>query len=234
MEKRLSKALAAAGVASRRACEELIFSGRVKVNSKKILLPQTMVDWERDEIFVDGKRIIEEEKKKYFLLNKPLGYICSNKCRKGGKIISHLFEQLGLRLFTAGRLDKETTGLLIVTNDGNFANRVIHPSSNIEKEYLAKTNKELTHQHLLCISKGVFIEGTFVKPVSVKKVRKGTVKIVVKEGKKHEVRELLKNANLEVLELKRIRIGNLRLGSLLLGKWREMTKRECERVLEGS
>jgi 23S rRNA pseudouridine2605 synthase len=230
-EKRLSKAMAAAGIASRRACEKLIFSGRVKVNGKTALLPQTMVNWEKDEIVVDGKAVKGEELKKYFVLNKPLGYICSNKSGNSTKLVKNLFQDQNARLFTVGRLDKETSGLILVTNDGHFSNRVIHPSNEVEKEYLAKTNKEITAEHLKSISNGAIVEGVFVKPRSVRKVRKGTLKVVVTDGKKHEVRIFLENAGLEVKELSRIRIGGLHLGTLPIGKWREMSHLEQEQVM---
>ncbi|MBS0620655.1 MAG: rRNA pseudouridine synthase [Verrucomicrobia bacterium] len=222
-KKRLSKALAAAGIASRRAAEELIFAGRVQVNGEVVKLPQTLVSWEHDEIRVDEEPIKGEEKKVYFILNKPHGLICSNVRVGTKKLVVDLFRHLPHRLFTVGRLDRDTTGLLIITNDGHFANRVIHPSSNIVKEYLVKTSQEITDVHLKAISKGSYIEETWIKPVSVKKVRKGTLKVCVKEGKKREVRLLVQNAGLDILELTRIRIGGLQLGPLPEGAYREMT-----------
>lgn len=232
-KQRLSKVMAAAGVASRRACEELIFDGRVTVDGKVVLLPQTLVDIKNADITVDGEKIGEKESKVYYMLNKPSGYICSNKrgSSERTKIILDLFEGVDERLFTVGRLDKATQGLLIVTNDGHFANKCIHPSANIHKEYMAKTNHDITHEHLVAISSGTLVEGVFVKPVSVQKVRRGTVKITVAEGKKHEVRALLEAAGLEINELTRIRIGGLHLGSLPLGKWRPMTENEKKAVL---
>lgn len=235
MEKqRLSKILAAAGVAARRAAEEIIFAGRVKVNGRVVKVPQTMVDPEKDQISVDGQVLNKAEKKLYFLLNKPKGTICSAKKNTRSPIVIDLFGAVKERLFTVGRLDKETEGLLIVTNDGHFANKVIHPSSNISKEYIAKTDKEILDKHLKAIAAGVRVEGTFVRPVSVSKVRKGTVKVVVKEGKKREVRHLIEGAGLEVLELKRVRIGNLRLGNLPAGHFREMTEKELQLPFEES
>ena len=227
MKKRLSKILAAAGVASRRACEELIFAGRVTVNGKIAYLPQTPVDLATDRILFDGKKVKKEEKKVYFLLNKPLGYVCTSVEKKqGAKRILDLFKHLPYRLFTAGRLDQNTTGLIIITNDGAFANQVIHPSYNHPKEYLAKTDQEITHEHLVALSEGMRIQNVFIKPVSVKKVRRGTVKIVVSEGKKHEVRQLLAQAKLTVRELARIRVGPLCLGRLGPGEYRELTLQE--------
>jgi 23S rRNA pseudouridine2605 synthase len=231
-KKRLSKALAAAGIASRRAAEELIFDGRIKVNGHVVKIPQTMVDWEKDTILVDESPIQGEEKKVYFILNKPHGYICTNTRIGTKKLVIDLFAHLNLRLFTVGRLDRDTTGLLIVTNDGHFTNKVIHPSSNISKEYLVKTSQEITDGHLKDISKGSYIEDSWIKPVRVEKVRKGTLKVVVKEGKKREVRLLVQNAGLEILELSRIRIGGLRLGPIPEGSFREMTENEKKVIFQ--
>lgn len=230
---RLSKHLMAAGVASRRACEVIIAAGRVKVNGKVEHVPQTMVDW-NDKILLDGQPItFQPQKKVYFILNKPEGYICTARSTPTTKIVLDLFkEDVQERLFTVGRLDKETKGLILVTNDGHFANSVIHPSANIPKEYLAKTNAEITDEHLKAISSGTLVEGVFVKPAHVSKVRKGTVKIVVHEGKKREVRQLLENAGLQVLELTRIRIGGLHLGHLPEGAWRPMTEQERKSIFE--
>lgn len=230
-KKRLSKLLASAGVASRRACETLIFDGRVKVNGVVALLPQTMVD-ENDKITVNDQPIKAVEDKVYYILNKPVGYICSTKRSKDSKIVLDLFEGVAERLFTVGRLDKDTMGLLLVTNDGHFANKVIHPSANIQKDYLAKTDHEITPEHLIAISSGTQVEGVFVKPVRVSKVRKGTLKITINEGKKREVRILMEAAGLHIKELTRIRIGGLQLGPLPLGSWRPMTEREKEIILE--
>ena len=231
-KKRLSKALAAAGVASRRSCETLIFDGRVKVNGETVLLPQTMVEWTKDKITVDGKAISSEEPKVYYMLNKPAGYICTNKRLGSSKLVIDLFPDGEHRLFTVGRLDKDTEGLILVTNDGHFANNIIHPSKEISKEYLAKTDQDLTHEHLVAISAGTLVEGSFIKPLNVEKVRKGTVKVTVAEGKKHEVRYLLEAAGLKIYSLTRIRIGSLLLGTLAIGSWRELTEKEKESVLK--
>jgi 23S rRNA pseudouridine2605 synthase len=222
---RLSKVLAAAGVASRRACEELIFAGHITVNGDTVLLPQTRVT-SKDSILVSGKPLKQVEPKMYYILNKPAGYLCTSKRTNNTKIVLDLFQEVGLRLFTIGRLDKDTQGLLLVTNDGHFSNKVMHPSSNIHKEYVVKTNCEVTADHLKAISSGTLVEGVFVKPIKVVKVRKGTLKIIIGEGKKREIRHLLKAAGLEVEELVRIRIGGLQLGKLPLGAWRELTDRE--------
>lgn len=229
MKKRLSKALAAAGVASRRACEEIIFKGQVSVNGSVTFMPQILVDLSKDTILVKGKAVRGEESKVYFLLNKPIGYLCTSVKKKGGaKLALDLFSHITHRLFTVGRLDQETSGLIIVTNDGDFANRVIHPSRQVAKEYLAKTDQEITAEHLISLSAGMRIQGTHIKPLEVKKVRRGTLKIVIAEGKKHEVRELLAFVGLTIRELTRIRIGSLTLGNLAQGGYRALTEQEID------
>ncbi|MBS3903893.1 MAG: rRNA pseudouridine synthase [Simkania sp.] len=227
---RLSKVLAAAGVASRRACEELIFEGRVTVNGRVIYVPQTPVSLPNDQITVNGQQIYSVQKKVYYILNKPSGVTCSQKRIGRKRLVTDLFTDQPERLFTVGRLDRDTTGLLIVTNDGHFAQKVIHPSANITKEYLIKVRQEITHEHLVALSKGVFIEGSWVKPVKVTKMRKGTLKIAVKEGKKREVRLMVSEAGLDLIELSRIRIGGLILGPLPEGMYREMTEKDKEAI----
>lgn len=224
-KQRLSKIMAQAGIASRRASEEIIFDGRVTVNGEVVLLPQTMVD-SSDKIIVDGTPLPSTEKKVYYLLNKPKGYVCSNSTGRHKKVVVDLFKDTPYRLFTVGRLDKDTTGLLIVTNDGHYSQKVIHPSSNIEKEYVADVNKKLTPQHIRAIERGAEVEGTYVQPKIVEKLDSTKVRIVVKEGKKREVRILVQNAGLSVTHLSRTRIGKLTLPGIEEGEWREMTEKE--------
>lgn len=223
--KRLSKVLAAAGVASRRACEELIFSGKVTVNGQTMLLPQTLVQ-DGDAIAVDGQQIGGESAKAYYALNKPVGCVCSQARRGSERLVLDLFQGTSERLFTVGRLDKDTGGLILVTNDGDFANAVIHPSKKIFKEYLVKANADITHDHLVALAAGTLVDGGKIKPHTVKKVRKNTLKIVISEGRKHEVRLLLQAVGLRVIELTRIRIGGLVLGKLSPGTYRTLSERE--------
>lgn len=232
VKNRLSKILAASGIASRRAAEELIFAGVVKVNGEVVKVPQTMVDSQTDKITVKGEPVKGIEEKVYYILNKPMGYVCSTKGNSQTKLVLELMKDEGHRLFTVGRLDKDTEGLLIVTNDGHFANRVIHPSADIHKEYLAKTDHEIMPEHLEAIRNGTLVEGSFVKPIRVSKVRRGTLKIVISEGKKREVRLLMEAAGLEVKFLSRIRIGGLTLGTLPVGSWRALTEKEKQQIFE--
>lgn len=229
-KQRLSKILASAGVASRRASEELIFQGLVKVDGEVVKVPQTLVDVSVNQITVRGQLIHPVEEKVYYLLNKPAGHICSTRRSGQSKLVLDLFQNEGHRLFTVGRLDKDTEGLLIVTNDGHFANQVIHPSANIQKEYLVKTDQEVSHDHLIAIAQGTLVEGVFVRPIRVQKVRRGTLKIVIGEGKKREVRMLLEAAGLKVKKLIRIRLGGLHLGMLPVGEWRPLTEKEKQLI----
>lgn len=228
LKKRLSKYLAEAGIASRRACEELIFAGRVSVNGRKVT-EQILVDHE-DEIEVDGERIGKAPDKVYYILNKPIGVVCSHEQRYYPKRVVDMFGPEASRLFTVGRLDKDTSGLLLVTNDGHFAQRVIHPSACIQKEYVAKVHRDVQADHLKIIAAGTWVDGVMVKPLKVTKMRRGTVKVVVGEGKKREVRHLLENAELKVLELKRTRIGGLHLGLLPIGAFRSLSINEMESI----
>ncbi len=227
---RLSKILAKSGVASRRAAEFLIFEGKVRVNDEVVTVPQTIVDPTKDKVYVEDHPIQFTDEKVYYILNKPRGFICSNKPMGRKKLVVDLFTEVNNRLFTVGRLDRDTTGLLILTNDGLFAQSVIHPSKNIKKEYLVKTQQEITHAHLEKLSKGTLIEGKWIRPAKVTKVRRGTIKIVVKEGKKREVRLMVQNAGLTLLSLSRIRIGGLKLGNLDEGEWRELTSKERDLI----
>ena len=228
MQMRLNKAVAASGLYSRRKADELILNGGVTVNGTCITEPFFRVDLKKDVVSIAGQKKLKPAQKQYFILNKPRGYVCSNVRQNLEHLVVDLFPKTVKNIFTVGRLDKESTGLLIVTNDGDFANKVIHPSANISKEYLVKVSQEVCPEHLMALSKGGFIEGSFVKPYKVSKVRRGTVKITLKQGKKREVRVLCEKAGLEVLELKRTRIGALHLGNLPEGCYRNMTESDKE------
>nr|XP_019705236.1 putative ribosomal large subunit pseudouridine synthase SVR1, chloroplastic isoform X2 [Elaeis guineensis] len=227
---RLSKVLAAAGVASRRSCEELIFEGKVTVNGSVCTSPQTRVDVLKDSIYVNGNRLSKKlPPKLYFALNKPKGYICSNG--EEPKSVISLFDDYfkswnktnpGIpkpRLFTVGRLDVATTGLILLTNDGDFAQRLSHPSSELAKEYIATIEGSVHKRHLLAISDGTQIEGVHCIPDFVELLpvqpdaSRPRIRVVVHEGRNHEVRELIKNAGLQLHSLKRVRVGGFKLPS---------------------
>ena len=247
---RLNKFLAHSGIASRRKVEDIIISESVRVNGKITILPQTLIDPDVDTVKVNDK-VVKEEKKYYFILNKPKGFICSNqinpnssskntkKPHKNKKsstkkskehLVIDLFKDYGVRLFTVGRLDKDTTGLLIVTNDGDFANKVIHPSSNLEKEYFVKVKENLLAIHLKKIKKGTFVENKFVKPKKVIKTTRKTMRIMVTEGKKREIKIFIQKANLTLFELQRVRIGNLKLENIPFGYYKRASLEEVSKI----
>jgi 23S rRNA pseudouridine2605 synthase len=226
MRQRLSKILAQAGVASRRKCEEMIFEKQVRVNGEIALLPQTMVDPHTDHITINGKTIGFSEVKVYFLLNKPQGYICTNRKQKGVKRAIDLFQKIPYRLFTVGRLDKMTQGLLIVTNDGQLAHRIMHPSFSVEKEYVVEVEEKIEKQHIEIMKRGVVIDEKLVKPLSIHKDSAHQCSIILCDGKKHEVRKLIQKAGLQLQLLTRVRIGPIQLKDLPIGSYREMTEKE--------
>eukprot|EP00850_Spirogloea_muscicola_P003817 SM000015S01317 [mRNA] locus=s15:1208638:1211430:- [translate_table: standard] len=242
---RLAKVLAAAGgfragladpaalapapaVASRRASEELIFGGRVTVNGAVCTVPQTPVDPLRDVIYIDGRSLPRRTASKlYFAVHKPKGYICSS-ASDGQRPVLQLFDGflaswvaknpgiLRPRLFTVGRLDVATTGLLLVTNDGDFAQQVGHPSSGLSKEYIASVNERVSQRQLALMAAGAEVQG-------------------VNEGRNHEVRHIVAQAGLMVKNLRRVRIGGLRIPrSLGLGQYVQLTPKQVEAVLDAA
>lgn len=226
---RLSKALAQSGVASRRKAELFIQQGLVTVNGKAVYLPQTQVDWKKDEIIFQNKKL-KAEKKLYFLFHKPKNTFCSSTRAHQERLVLDFFPP-HFRLFTIGRLDRDTTGLLLVTNDGDFCQRVIHPSFGVEKEYLIVSAKEIKEQDLYHLSQGVFIENRRIRPKKVEKKNKYSLSLIVMEGKKHEVRLMAKKAQISLISLKRVRIGSIRLGRLKEGMFRPLTDIEKESLL---
>lgn len=226
MKTRLSKALAKAGIASRRAAEELISAGAVRVNGETIRIPQFQVDPSIDAIEYKSRRIEMPEHFSYYIMNKPKGYLCTHVRRKGEKLVYDLFPRSHLRLFTVGRLDKDTTGLLLVTNDGKFAQRIAHPSYQCEKEYLVCCSESITPDHIKKLMRGCLIEGKWATPKKVEPVSRSKLRITLQEGLKREIRILIKQCHLTLLSLERIRIGKLFLRDLSQGSYREMTARE--------
>ncbi len=233
MEKvRINKYLRDCGVGSRRKAESLILEGKVSINGNIIKELGTLVE-PGDLVLVNGQKVTAIETYVYYMLNKPKGYECTHKSHNNEPTIYDLFPK-SPSLFSIGRLDRDTTGLLIVTNDGEFANLVIHPSSNITKEYIATIQEDITPHHLQKISEGTFVEDTFVKPHLVERIDLHSIKVVVKEGKKREVRILVKNGGLTLINLTRTKIGNLTLNQLPIGKFRPLTDKEKDSIFNNT
>ena len=224
--KRLNKALSEGGISSRRGADDLILAGDVSVNGEVVKELGTKIDPAKDVVHVGKKKVYLGRIKKVFILNKPKGFVCSNRRINKQRLVIDLFPKEELPLFTVGRLDKDTTGLLLLTNDGDFAQKVIHPSNNITKEYVVKVEEPIEPSHLKRISKGAYIDGRMIRPHKITKLNKKTVSIVVKEGKKHEVRKFVANGGLTLTSLRRTRIGNLTLKKVQEGHYELLTEKE--------
>ncbi len=230
---RLQKAIADSGFCSRRKAEEFISQGKVYVNGNKITLLGTKVN-EKDEIIVDGN-ILAKQDKEYYIFYKPRGVVCTTKDDKGRKTVVDFFNS-NKRLYPIGRLDYDTTGLLLMTNDGEFANLMMHPKSKIEKLYIAKLEGILTGFEIKTIKKGIIIDGIKCIPdrVKLKSIDKKSntciVEIIVHEGKNHEIKRIFESVGHTVLKLKRESYGFLDLSGLSSGKSRKLTTKEVQKM----
>ncbi len=225
---RLQKFLSRAGVCSRRKGEEYIAGARVSVNGQIIKILGTKIDPEKDIVAVDGKEIKFSSVKEniYIALNKPEGYITS--CfDKNGKIVLDLVD-IKERIYPVGRLDKDSTGLLLLTDDGELHNRLSHPSYNHEKEYIVTTFKPVSSSALKKMAAGVVIEGEKTRKAWIKKISSCAFRIVLKQGRNRQIRKMVKKTGNKVKNLQRIRMGNLRLGNLEKGAWRYLTHSEIK------
>ncbi len=225
MLQRLQKILANAGIASRRKCEELISAGRVRLNGSIATLGQS-ADLEKDIVEFDGKRI-SFEKKVYIMLNKPRGYITTTADPFAQKKVTDLVK-VRERVFPVGRLDQDAEGLIILTNDGDFANMVMHPRYNVEKVYVVRLEKPLGMVDKKSIEEGVLIDGIKTWPARVKILSPDrlNVEIAIHEGRHKIVKRMFKSVGNYVLNLKRTRIGNLSLGGLKTGQYRDLEGEE--------
>ncbi len=221
---RLQKFLSSAGVCSRRQGEEYIKKGYVKVNGEVVIELGTKVDPTRDRIEIDRELIKEAQNRVYIVLNKPKGYVTSCK-QPEDKIVLDLID-ISERIFPVGRLDKASTGLLILTNDGLLHHRISHPSHDHEKEYEVVLAKPIPNGALKKMEKGLPMMGTKTRSAKIEKISSTRFRIVLKEGKNKQIRRMVRKVGNRVLRLKRIRISNIRLGTLAEGRWRYLTEKE--------
>lgn len=224
---RINKYIAACGVCSRRKAEEYILSGRVRINDMVVSILSADVK-ENDEVFLDEKKIELESKYVYLMLNKPRGYVTTNNEQFGRKCTLDLIKE-NVRVYPIGRLDMDTEGLLLFTNDGEFANMLTHPKNKIEKTYIVTTNTFVTNENVDTLKKGVDIGGYVTKEAKVKKIGEKKIKIIISEGKNRQVRKMCSAVGLEVVNLKRVQISSLKLGNLACGKYRYLTKDEIRK-----
>jgi len=221
---RLQKFLAQAGIASRRKAEELIEQGYVKVNGQEITKLGTTIDPEKDVIEYKDKQIILETKKIYIALNKPSGIISSASSAQGRSVIDLV--KVKQRVYPVGRLDKESTGLMILTNDGEFANQVVHPRFGCEKEYFVILDQDLKPEDITKLAKGMRLGDKKISGVKVVSAKNKSARLVLSEGVNRQIRRMLGRLGYTVKKLKRIRIGKLELKNLPSGQWEEIKKQD--------
>lgn len=221
---RIAKFLAAAGVASRRKCEEIILEGNVKVNGKTVEELGMQVDPERDDIRVNRKKIELKQEKIYIMFNKPVGCVCTCEDDRGRTTVLDYIKGIDERIYPVGRLDFTTEGLLILTNDGDLAFRLTHPSNEVNKRYLAIVDSEITSDDVRKLEKGVFIDGGKTAPAKVKLLKVSPTRteltIIIHEGRNRQVRRMFEAIGKNVVFLKRISVGDMNLGDLKKGEYR--------------
>jgi 23S rRNA pseudouridine2605 synthase len=236
-EERLQRALARAGHGSRRSSEELIAAGRVTVNGRVATLGDK-VDTARDTVAVDGTTLNLDPSMRYYALHKPLGVVTTMADPQGREDLRGFLPADGPRVFPVGRLDRDSEGLLLLTNDGDLANRLLHPSFGVEKEYLAEVEGTPTGRRLARARRGVDLEDGPARAVAVRAVAasggRGAVRIVMAEGRKREVRRLLAAVGLPVTRLIRLRVGPVALGGLAPGALRELDPAEVRGLSEAA
>ena len=230
---RLQKYISQCGIASRRKAEELILQGKVKINGKTAVLGDKVHDG--DKVYVGGKRVIIPKKNyRYIMLNKPRGFITTMSDDRGRKCVAELVRSVGERVYPIGRLDKDSEGMLIFTNDGDFANKVMHPRNSIYKFYRVTVRPDITEDQLVKLETGVELDGKKTAPAVVHVLHKEQGRVVLEmilhEGKNREIRRMCEALGLEVARLRRTQIGGVKMGMLKQGDWRDLTEKEVKNL----
>jgi pseudouridine synthase len=231
---RLQKVMAHAGVASRRKSEEIIAAGRVKVNGETVKEMGTKVDPQYDVIEVDEKKI-SKEKKVYYKLYKPTNYVTTVDDPQGRNTILDLIDDINQRIYPVGRLDMDSSGLLILTNDGDLTYKITHPSHELEKEYEVVVNGKLDSNSLNKFKQGLKLQEGKTSPARIYKINEDskntTYKVIIHEGMNRQIRKMFEKLGHNVVSLKRVRIGNITLGSLRLTEYKSICKKELQDLL---
>jgi 23S rRNA pseudouridine2605 synthase len=231
---RLQKAIADSGLASRRKAETMITEGRVTVNGRVVRQLGTKVDLERDHVKVDGRHLKPVPPSVFLMLNKPKGCVSSLSDPAGRPTITDLLAGVGLRVFPVGRLDYDSEGLMLLTNQGDLAQTLLHPRYHVPKTYLIKVKGVLTDEEITSLERGVQLDDGLTAPASVQKVRKAKenswLEVTIHEGRKHQVKRMLEAVGHPVIKLTRVRFGPLALGNLPPGEYRYLTDREANAV----
>lgn len=226
---RLQKHMADCGVASRRKSEELIAAGKVKVNGKVAAIGDK-IDPKKDTISVNGRKLVKETNYVYIMLNKPRGYVTTMSDEMDRKCVAELVADIGKRIYPIGRLDRDSEGLLLFTNDGEFANAMTHPSRHISKTYRVSVKPAITDEQITILTSSMMINGRKTLPADVRIINKeddkSSLEIILYEGRNRQIRRLCEEAGLETARLKRLAIGQLNLGHLKVGEYRHLTHDE--------
>jgi 23S rRNA pseudouridine2605 synthase len=234
MKERLQKILASAGIASRRRAEEYIRQGRVKVDGRIVVEMGLQVDPQHQLIELDGKPVTTKESPIYILLNKPRGYVSTLSDPQGRPIITSLLTGVKVRVFPVGRLDLDSEGALLLTNDGELAHRILHPSFEVEKTYIIRVTGEPKAGLLKKLEEGIIIEGRRTWPAKVRMLTAeptgSTLEVIIHEGRKRQVRKMFAAIGHPVLQLKRVAYGNLELANLPAGKYRVLNRKELAKI----
>ena len=230
---RLQKHLSTCGIASRRKAEELIEAGKVRVNGRVALLGDK-VDPKRDKVTVRGKNVVAVTQKVYIMLHKPRGYVTTMSDEFDRKCVSELVKDVGVKVFPVGRLDRDSEGLLIMTNDGELANAITHPSKLVNKTYRVTVGGAVDDEQIKRLCEGVVIDGKKTQPCDVfvveRRADRTVLNFIIHEGRNRQIRKMCDVVGLEVLRLKRIEIAGVKLGGLKSGSWRDLNERELTRL----
>ena len=235
MAVRIQKVLSDNGVLSRRKAEEYIREGRITVNGRPAQIGNP-INPARDVIAIDGKRVYLSNRveKVYIMLNKPRGYVTTMSDEMGRKCVAELCEDAPAKVYPVGRLDKDSEGLILMTNDGNFANSVMHPSYNISKTYRVTVRPDVDEDKLIKLATGVMVDDKMTAPAQVHVIAKEpgrvVLQITITEGRNRQVRKMCEAVDLEVARLKRVSVGPIKLGMLKPGAWRELTPAELNAI----
>ena len=232
-EQRLQRFLASCGLGSRRACEEIIRSGRVSVNGRAVTEMGVTVCPDRDTVSVDGKPV-HSQATLYFAVHKPRGVVCTSRDPDGRRTVLDLLPGYRERLYTVGRLDFDSEGLILVTNDGEFANLLMHPRHHVPKVYRVWSARPLLAEEMQRMVKGMTLDGERMRMLEIREAGRSTkgarYRVVLGEGKKRQIRRMFRGVGARVLRLQRVEIGAIRLGALPLGAHRALTQAEVERL----
>lgn len=229
---RLNKFLADAGIASRRNAEQLILGGKVTVNGEKIEELGTKVDPAIDEVHYNKQKVtISDQKPIVMMLNKPIGYTCTTRAFHGEENILNLID-IDERVYPVGRLDKNSEGLIILTNDGDLTLKLTHPRYEKEKEYEVVVDREIEEDQLQALRSGVRIEGIRTLPAKVIQTESDEFNIILREGRKRQIRQMCRLVCLEVVNLRRVRINNLELGDLAVGQYKKLDQKQIQKLTD--